>query len=93
MKLNSSQNKVPRNVIILAIAVTIILGIFRLVLFLILVWVAALAFMLIYQYKTSRRTTGNFVCLDCAMIHQDMVCPKCGSKLKKLYSRNNEYGI
>lgn len=92
MKLKSSTNNTPRNVIILATIVTILLGIFRLVLFLIIVWVAALAFIVIYQYKTSK-SSGNFVCLDCATIHQDAVCPKCGSKLKKIYSKDNRYGI
>ena len=93
MKLKSSQNNVPRNTIILAIIVTALLGVFRLVLFLVLVWVAALAFIVIYQYSSTKRSAGNFVCLDCATIHQDLACPKCGSKLKKIYSRNNKYGV
>ena len=90
-----SQNNVPRNVIILATIVTVLLGMFRLILFLILVWVAALAFIVIYQYSSTRIRTsrGNFVCLDCATIHQDSACPKCGSKLKKIYSKSNKYGI
>ncbi|MDE1844712.1 MAG: hypothetical protein KGI10_05210 [Thaumarchaeota archaeon] len=88
-----SQNNVPRNVIILATMVTILLGMFRLILFLILVWVAALAFIVIYQYSLTRTTRGNFVCLDCATIHQESACPKCGSKLKKIYSRSDKYGI
>ena len=93
MKLKASQNNVPRNVIILATGVTILLGIFRLILLLVIVWVAALAFIMIYQYKSTRTTGGNFVCLDCATIHQETNCPKCGSKLKKFYSKNNNYGI
>ncbi len=92
MKLKSSQNNVPRNVIILAIIITVLLGVFRLVLFLVLVWIAALAFIVIYQYRSTRTLVGNFVCLDCATIHQDLACPKCGSKLKK-FSKNNKYGV
>ncbi|HEU5221898.1 MAG TPA: hypothetical protein VFU58_07545 [Candidatus Nitrosotalea sp.] len=90
-----SQNNVPRNVIILATIVTVLLGMFRLILFLILVWVAALAFIVIYQYNSTRTRTsrGNYVCLDCATIHQDSACPKCGSKLKKIYSQSDKYGI
>lgn len=88
-----SQNNVPRNVIILATIVTVLFGMFRLVLFLILVWVAALAFIVAYQYNATRRTRGNFVCLDCATIHQDPSCPKCGSKLKKIYSQSDRYGV
>lgn len=93
MKLNSHQTNVPRNVVILAISVTILLGIFRLVLFLVLVWVVALAFIVIYQYRSTKQIAGNFVCLDCATIHQELACPNCGSKLKKIYSRNNKYGV
>jgi len=94
MKLKSSQNNTPRNVIILATAVSILLGMFRLVAFLIAVWVVALVFIIIYQYKSTRTTTvGNFVCLDCATIHGEITCPKCGSKLKKFYSKNNQFGI
>lgn len=93
VKLKSSQNNVPRNVIILATIVTVLLGIFRLVLFVVLVWVAALVFIIIYQYRSTKTTAGNFVCLDCATIHQDLACPKCGSKLKKIYSRNDKYGV
>jgi uncharacterized paraquat-inducible protein A len=93
MKLKSSQNNVPRNVIILATIVTVLLGTFRLVIFLILVWVAALVFIMIYQYRLTKSTAGNFVCLDCATIHHDLSCPKCGSKLKKIYSKNNKYGV
>jgi uncharacterized paraquat-inducible protein A len=93
MKLKSSENNVPRNVIILATVVTVLLGIFRLVLFLILVWVAALAFIVIYQYTSTKTSGGNFVCLDCATIHHDFACPKCGSKIKKIYSRDNKYGV
>ncbi|MHB8602280.1 MAG: FmdB family zinc ribbon protein [Nitrosotalea sp.] len=88
-----SQNNVPRNVIILATIVTVLFGMFRLVLFLILVWVAALAFIVVYQYNATRRTRGNFVCLDCATIHQDPSCPKCGSRLKKIYSQSDRYGV
>ena len=93
MKLKSSQNNVPRNTIILAMIVTVLLGAFRLVLFLVLVWVAALAFIVIYQYNSTKKSVGNFVCLDCATIHQDLACPKCGSKLKKIYSKNNKYDV
>ncbi|MGB9125588.1 MAG: hypothetical protein WA833_06630 [Nitrosotalea sp.] len=93
MKIRSSQNNTPRNTIILATIVTILLGIFRLVLFLVLVWIAALIFIIVYQYKASKSNAGNFVCLDCATIHQDLACPKCGSKLKKIYSKDNKYGI
>ena len=93
VKLKSSQNNVPRNTIILAMVVTVLLGAFRLVLFLVLVWVAALAFIVIYQYNSTKKSVGNFVCLDCATIHQDLACPKCGSKLKKIYSKNNKYGV
>jgi len=93
MKIRSSQNNTPRNTIILATIVTILLGIFRLVLFLVLVWIAALIFIIVYQYKASKSNAGNFVCLDCATIHQDLACPKCGSKIKKIYSKDNKYGI
>jgi uncharacterized paraquat-inducible protein A len=73
--------------------VTVLLGAFRLVLVLVLVWVAALAFIVIYQYNSTKKSVGNFVCLDCATIHQDLACPRCGSKLKKIYSKNNKYGV
>jgi hypothetical protein len=92
MSPKSSQNNTPRNVVILATIVTILLGMFRLILFLIIVWVAAIAFIIIYQYS-SARFKGNFVCLDCATIHQDPSCPKCGSRLKKIYSQSDRYGI
>jgi uncharacterized paraquat-inducible protein A len=93
MSSKASQNNVPRNVIILAIGVTILLGIFRLILFLILVWVVALAFITIYQYTSTRTSKGNFVCLNCSTVHQGLSCPKCGSKLKKIYSQKDRYGI
>ena len=93
MKPKLSQNNVPRNTIILAIIVTALLGIFRLVLLLVVVWVVALAFIIIYQYSSSRRPASSFVCLDCATMHQELACPKCGSKLKKIYSRDNKYGV
>lgn len=88
-----AQNNMPRNVVILATIVTILLGMFRLVLFLILVWVAAIVFIMIYQYSSTRTSKGNFVCLDCATLHQDPACPKCGSRLKKIYSQSDKYGI
>jgi len=93
MKVRQSQNNIPRNVIILALGITVLLGVFRLILFLVLVWVAALAFIIIYQYKLPTTTTANFVCLECATVHQQTHCPKCGSNLKKFYSRSNSYGI
>ena len=93
VKPKAYQNNMPRNVIILAIIVTVIFGMFRLVLFLILVWVAALTFIIAYQYNSTRKAKGNFVCLDCATIHQDASCPKCGSRLKKIYSQGDKYGI
>ena len=86
-------NNVPRNVVILAVIVTVILGIFHLIPLLILVWIVALAYITIYQYRTPKNKEANFVCLDCATIHQQDSCPKCGSKLKKLYSRTNSYGV
>jgi len=93
LKLKTYQNNVPRNIIILATVVTVLLGLFRLVLPLILVWIAALVFIIFYQYTSTRTNNGNFVCLDCATIHQELACPKCGSKLKKIYSKNNKYGV
>jgi len=93
MKMKQPQNNVPRNVIITALGVTVLLGVFRLILLLVLVWVVALAFIIIYQYRLSKSTGANFVCLECATIHQQTNCPKCGSKLKKLYTRNSGYGI
>ncbi|MGI0046966.1 MAG: hypothetical protein ACREBB_07245 [Nitrosotalea sp.] len=93
MKIGQFFNNVPRNVTILAIGVTVLLGIFHLIPLLILVWIVALAYITIYQYKSSKNTGTNFVCLDCATIHQENSCPKCGSKLKKLYSKTNSYGV
>ncbi len=93
MKGGQFFNNVPRNVTILAIGVTVVLGIFHLIPLLILVWIVALAYIIIYQYKSSKSTGANFVCLDCATIHQQNSCPKCGSKLKKLYSKTNNYGV
>ena len=72
-----------------AVAVTAVLGIFHLIPLLILVWIVALAYIIIYQYRTPKNKEANFVCLDCATIHQQDSCPKCGSKLKKFYSRTN----
>ncbi|MDE1828756.1 MAG: hypothetical protein KGI25_00380 [Thaumarchaeota archaeon] len=87
-------NNVPRNVTILAIAVTIVLGMFRLIPLLILVWIVALSYIIAYQYRGgSKNKRSSFVCLDCATIHQANSCPKCGSKLKKFYSSTNSYGV
>ncbi len=93
MKIKQSQNNTPRNVIMIALGVSVVLGVFRLIPLLVLVWVVALVFIIIYQYKSSRIAGANFVCLECATIHQQASCPKCGSNLKKFYSRNNSYGI
>lgn len=93
MSTKQSGNNVPRNVIILAVAVSIVLGMFRLIPFLILVWVVSIAYISIYQYKSSKNKGANFVCLECATIHQQNSCPKCGSKLKKFYSGKNTYGV
>ncbi len=93
MKMKQSQNNVPRNVIIIALGITVLLGVFRLILFLVLVWVVALVFIIIYQYRLAKGIGANFVCLECATIHQQITCPKCGSKLKKLYTKNSGYGI
>ena len=93
MNPKQSGSNVPRNVIVLAIGVSIILGIFRLIPFLVLVWVVALVYILLYQYKSSKNSESNFVCLECATIHQQISCPKCGSKLKKFYSGKNKYGV
>ena len=84
---------IPRNVTLLAIAVTIVMGMFRLIPELIAVWVVALTYIVIYQYRATRTSGADFVCLDCATIHQQSSCPKCGSKLKKIYSRTNSYGV
>jgi len=93
MNLKQSGINVPRNVIILAVAVSVILGMFRLIPFLILVWIVSIGYIIVYQYKGSKNAEANFVCLDCATIHQQISCPKCGSKLKKFYSGNNQYGV
>lgn len=94
MKVKQIGNNVPRNVIILAIATSIVLGIFRLIPLVILIWVISIAYILVYQYRESRETGSNFVCLDCATIHQQKRCPNCGSKLKKFYTKkNSRYGI
>jgi len=93
MSTRQSGNNVSRNVIILAVAVSIILGMFRLIPFLILVWVISITFISIYQYKSSKNKGANFVCLECATIHQQNSCPKCGSNLKKFYSGKNTYGV
>ena len=90
---NQFFSNVPRNVTMLAIAVTVVLGIFREIPLLILVWVVALAYIIFYQYRGTKSRGANFVCLDCATIHQQNNCPKCGSKLKKLYSRTNSFGV
>ena len=82
----------PRNVTILALGVSVILGIFRLIPLLILVWIAALAYIIISQYTGSKTAGSKFVCLDCATIHHELRCPNCGSSLKKLNSRTNNYG-
>jgi hypothetical protein len=92
--MNTEQfwNNVPRNVIVLAVAVSVVLGMFRLIPFLILVWIVAISYILIYQYRSPKNLGTNFVCLECATIHQQSTCPKCGSKLKKFYSGKNQYG-
>ena len=86
-------SNVPRNVTVLALIVTVILGMFRLIPLLILVWIVALAYIIAYQYRGSKNKGASFVCLDCATIHQANSCPKCGSKLKKLYSSTNSFGV
>lgn len=93
MNLKQSSGNVPRNVIILAIVVSVVFGMFRLIPLIILVWILSISYISIYQYKGSKNTNANFVCLDCATIHQQNSCPKCGSKLKKFYSGKNQYGI
>lgn len=93
MNTKQAGNNVPRNVIILALAVSVILGMFRLIPFLILVWIVSIAFISIYQYRGTKNVGANFVCLECATIHQQNNCPKCGSKLKKFYSGKNQYGV
>lgn len=90
---NQFFNNVPRNVTILAIAVTVILGMFRLIPLLILVWIVALGYIIAYQYRGSKNRGASFVCLECATIHQNVSCPKCGSKLKKIYSSTNNFGV
>lgn len=90
--LNFFGNK-PRAVTLLALGVSIVLGMFRLIPLLILVWVAAIGYIIAYQYAASRNRGANFVCLECATIHRQERCPKCGSKLKKLYSRTNNFGV
>jgi hypothetical protein len=93
--MNTGQffNNAPRNATMLAIVITMVLGIFHLIPLLILVWIITISYITIYQYKSSRNTGASFVCLDCATIHQQTSCPKCGSKLKKLYSRTNSFGV
>ncbi len=93
MNTKQAGNNVPRNVLILALAVSVILGMFRLIPFIILVWVVSIAYISIYQYRGPKKTGANFVCLECATIHQQNNCPKCGSKLKKFYSGKNQYGV
>ncbi|MDE1863147.1 MAG: hypothetical protein KGI33_09565 [Thaumarchaeota archaeon] len=93
VNLGSILNNPPRNATLLAIAVTAVLGLFRLVPLLMLVWVVVLAYIIIYYYKGSRNTEAPFVCLDCATIHRQRTCPKCGSSLKKFYSGTNRYGV
>lgn len=93
MRQGRFSNNVPRNVTVLALGVSVVLGIFHLIPLLILVWVVALAYIIIYQYSASRTSGSSFVCLDCATIHRENSCPKCGSKLKKIYSRTNNYGV
>ena len=93
MKPTQFSGNIPRNVTILALAVTIVLGIFRLIPLLILVWAVAIIYIILYQYKTSKASSSSFVCLECATIHSQSSCPKCGSKLKKLYSSTNSFGV
>lgn len=93
MNAKQAGNNVPRNVLILAVAVSVILGMFRLIPIIILVWVVSIAYISIYQYRGSKKIGANFVCLECATIHQQNNCPKCGSKLKKFYSGKNQYGV
>ena len=93
MNQNQSGSNVPRNVIMLAVAVSVVFGMFRLIPLIILVWIVSIAYITINQYKGSKNAGANFVCLDCATIHQQNSCPKCGSKLKKFYSGKNQYGI
>ncbi len=93
--MNTKQfgNNVPRNVIIIAVVVSVVLGMFRMIPFLILVWIVSISYISIYQYRSSKNQGANFVCLECATIHQQSACPKCGSKLKKFYSGKNQYGV
>ena len=91
MKEQSPQNNTPRNVMIAAIAITVVFAIFRLLFFAIATWVVALVFIVAYQYKSNRKPESNFLCLDCNMIHHDSSCPRCGSRLKKYHTRNNNY--
>ena len=93
MNQKQASGNLPRNVIILAVAVSVVFGMFRLIPLIILVWIVSIAYITIYQYKGSKKVGANFVCLDCATIHQQNSCPKCGSKLKKFYSGKNQYGI
>ncbi|MEO9276899.1 MAG: hypothetical protein ABI340_03835 [Nitrososphaera sp.] len=91
MKDQQPQNNVPRNVIIVTVAITVVFAVFRLLFFAIATWIVALAFIVIYQYKSTRTTESNFLCLDCNTVHQDTRCPRCGSRLKKYYTKNSNY--
>lgn len=91
MKESSSQSNTSRNVIIAAIAITVVFAIFRLLFFAIATWIVALVFIVASQYKSNRKSESNFLCLDCNAIHGDSSCPRCGSRLKKYYTRNNKY--
>lgn len=91
MKDQQSQNNVPRNVIIATVVITVAFAVFRLLFFAIATWIVALVFIIIYQYKSARKIEANFLCLDCNTVHQDISCPRCGSRLKKYHTRNNNY--
>ena len=47
MKIKQYQDNTPRNVIIVALGVSVVLGVFRLIPFLVLIWVVALEFIII----------------------------------------------
>ena len=81
-----------------AIFLPVLIGLAFLFRVLIPVVVAAIAIFIITMILFSKKNkTGGifstirarepvrFVCLECGFYHNDVACPKCGSKIKKFY--------
>ena len=82
-----------------AIVIPVLIGLTFLFRILIPVTIAAVAICIItmvlfgkkndngFLRKFQSRELTKFVCIECGYYHNENACPKCGSKIKKYYSK------